>query len=412
MRRRLPPWFAGLLVCVLATQTALNLARPLVSYRAIALGADATAVGLITAVYALLPILVAVPLGRATDRLGRSAEVLLLGVVLLGAAPLLLAGADALWSVGLASTALGFGHLAFMIAAQGLVAGRSSGAGLDRAFGLFTAVTSAGQLIGPLLAGALLGESSGAALLPATRTALLVAAACTLPAVPVALGAALRFRRQVSAGLLRPDEGPVPERARIPALLTRPGMRPGLLVSLALLATVDLLTAYLPLLAEERGIAPAVVGLLLGARAGASLASRLLLGRLAARWSRSTLVVASAAGSAVALVVAAWPGAGVAVMAVALPLCGFFLGIGQPLTMTLTVRAAPVSARSTALALRLLAHRLGQVAVPTGAGLVAGATGAAGALWLAGGLLAGSAAAAADATRRGAFDDTDGPGGG
>jgi len=405
VRRRLPPWFAGLLVCVLATQTALNLARPLVSYRAIALGADATAVGLITAVYALLPILVAVPLGRATDRLGRSAEVLLLGVVLLGAAPLLLAGADALWSVGLASTALGFGHLAFMIAAQGLVAGRSSATGLDRAFGLFTAVTSAGQLIGPLLAGALLGESSGAALLPATRTALLVAAACTLPAVPVALAAALR-RRQVSAGLL-PDEGPAPERARIPALLTRPGMRPGLLVSLALLATVDLLTAYLPLLAEERGIAPSVVGLLLGARAGASLASRLLLGRLAARWSRSTLVVASAAGSAVTLVVAAWPGAGVVVMAVALPLCGFFLGIGQPLTMTLTVRAAPVSARSTALALRLLAHRLGQVAVPTGAGLVAGATGAAGALWLAGGLLAGSAAAAADATRRGAFDDTD-----
>ena len=407
MRRRLPPWFAGLLVCVLATQTALNLARPLVSYRAIALGADATAVGLITAVYALLPILVAVPLGRATDRLGRSAEVLLLGVVLLGAAPLLLAGAEALWSVGLASTALGFGHLAFMIAAQGLVAGRSPAGGLDRAFGLFTAVTSAGQLIGPLLAGALLGGSSGAALLPATRTALIVAAACTLPAVPVALVAAMRFRRDV-----RPDEGPVPERARIPALLARPGMRPGLLVSLALLATVDLLTAYLPLLAEERGITPAVVGLLLGARAAASLASRLLLGRLAARWSRSTLVVASAAGSAVALVVASWPGAGVAVMAVALPLCGFFLGIGQPLTMTLTVRAAPVSARSTALALRLLAHRLGQVAVPTGAGLVAGATGAAGALWLAGGLLAGSAAAAADATRRGAFDDGDGPGAG
>ena len=226
VRRRLPPWFAGLLVCVLATQTALNLARPLVSYRAIALGADATAVGLITAVYALLPILVAVPLGRATDRLGRSAEVLLLGVVLLGAAPLLLAGADALWSVGLASTALGFGHLAFMIAAQGLVAGRSSAGGLDRAFGLFTAVTSAGQLIGPLLAGALLGESSGAALLPATRTALLVAAACTLPAVPVAIAAALRFRRQMSAGLL-PDEGPAPERARIPALLTRRRDAPG-----------------------------------------------------------------------------------------------------------------------------------------------------------------------------------------
>ncbi|WP_433798770.1 MFS transporter [Actinomycetospora sp. CA-084318] len=404
MRRRVPPWFLGLLVCVLATQTALNLARPLVSYRAIGLGADATAVGIVTAAYALLPIVVAVPLGRATDRLGRSAEVLLLGVVLLGAAPLLLAAADALWSVGLASTTLGFGHLAFMIAAQGLVAARSPSGDLDRAFGVFTAVTSAGQLVGPLLAGALLGDASGAALLPASRTALLVAGACVLPALPVALVMAWRrLRRAVPV----PDAGSEPAGGRtgIPALLRRPGMRPGLLVSLALLATVDLVTAYLPLLAEERGIAPSVVGVLLGARAGASLASRLLLGRLAARWARSTLVVASAAGSAVALVVAAWPGAGVPVMALALPLCGFFLGIGQPLTMTLTVRSAPASARSTALALRLLAHRVGQVAVPAGAGLVAGAAGAAGALWLAGGLLAGSAAAAADATRRGAFDD-------
>ena len=147
--RRVPAWFLGLLVCVFATQTALNLARPLVSYRAIALGADATAVGVVTAAYALLPIVVAVPLGRATDRLGRSAEVLLLGVVLLGVAPLLLAGADTLVTVGLASTALGFGHLAFMIAAQGLVAARSAGGDLDRAFGVFTAVTSAGQLVGP-----------------------------------------------------------------------------------------------------------------------------------------------------------------------------------------------------------------------------------------------------------------------
>lgn len=192
------PWFLGLLACVLATQTALNLARPLVSYRAIALGADATAVGVVTAAYALLPVVVAVPLGRATDRLGRSSEVLLLGVVLLGAAPLLLAGAGALWSVALASTALGFGHLAFMIAAQGLVAGRSTTHDLDRAFGLFTAVTSGGQLVGPLLAGALLGDATGSGLLPATRSALLVAGACVLPALVIALAGTVRRRRPVA----------------------------------------------------------------------------------------------------------------------------------------------------------------------------------------------------------------------
>jgi MFS family permease len=392
-----PPGFVGLLGCVLLTQTALNLARPLVSYRAIALGADATTIGLITAAYALLPVLVAVPLGRLTDRSGRTTAVLALGVVLLGVAPLLLSAADTLWSVGLASTALGFGHLAFMVAAQGTVAARSDEGGLDRAFGLFTAAASAGQLLGPLLAGALLGTASGAALLTASREALLVAGVTALLAVPLVV----RQRRPRGP---RADPAPEADRIGVLTLLGRPGMRPGLLVSLALLATIDLLTAYLPLLADQRGIAPAVVGVLLSARAATSLASRLLLDRLLTRWSRPVLVVASAAGSAVALVAAAWPGAGVAIMAVALPLCGVFLGLGQPLTMTLTVRSAPASSRSTALALRLLAHRVGQVAVPATAGLVAGVTGAAGALWMAGGLLGVAAGAAADSARRGAIE--------
>ena len=53
---------------VVLTQAALFLARPVTSYRALALGADARAVGLITAAFALVPLVVAVPLGRASDR--------------------------------------------------------------------------------------------------------------------------------------------------------------------------------------------------------------------------------------------------------------------------------------------------------------------------------------------------------
>lgn len=48
------------------------MARPAVSYRALALGADARAIGVITGVYALLPLFAAVPLGRRTDH-GRCA---------------------------------------------------------------------------------------------------------------------------------------------------------------------------------------------------------------------------------------------------------------------------------------------------------------------------------------------------
>lgn len=60
-----------------------------------------------------------------------------------------------------------------------------------------------------------------------------------------------------------------------------------------------------------------------------------------------------------------------------LALLGFCLGVGQPLSMTTVVQAAPDGARSTALALRLTGNRLGQVAAPAAAGLVAGVAGVA-----------------------------------
>jgi predicted MFS family arabinose efflux permease len=55
--------------------------------------------------------------------------------------------------------------------------------------------------------------------------------------------------------------------------------------------------------------------------------------------------------------------------------------------MTTVVQAAPAAARSTALALRLTGNRLGQVAAPATAGLVAGVTGVAAPFMMLGALL-------------------------
>jgi sugar phosphate permease len=82
-------------------------------------------------------------------------------------------------------------------------------------------------------------------------------------------------------------------------------------------------------------------------------------------------------------------------LAVVLVVAGFFLGIGQPLTMSLIVQAVPDDARGTALAIRLFGNRIGQVATPPVAGLVAGAAGIATAFWLLGRLLAVAAATVA-----------------
>ncbi|MFX4293562.1 MFS transporter [Streptomyces bohaiensis] len=384
-------WLWWLLACVVCTQTALNLARPLLSYKAIALGGDALAIGLITSAYALLSLLAAVPLGRLSDRTGRTHRIVLAGTVLLVLAPLLMAASSSLPLIAVAGTVLGFGHIVFVIAGQGMVARCSSDADLDRNFGWFTAAVAVGQMLGPLMAGLVLGEGRAVEIATPILHALLLASVTAALGL-LALTGLVRNAPAPAVPTAGADQGA--GRPPVFSLLRRPGVAPGLFVSLALLSSVDVLTAYLPLIAEERNISPAVTGALLAVRAAFSIASRLLLARLLRRWSRRALVIASALGSAVALGAVALPVADRWwLMAPALAIGGFLLGIGQPLTMTAVVLAVPERARGTALALRLWANRLGQVALPTGAGVAAASAGAAGSLWFACGVLAAAAGA-------------------
>jgi MFS family permease len=375
---RPPAWLARVLAGVVLTQAALYLARPVTSYRALALGADARAVGLITAAFALVPLVVAVPLGRASDR-WRPGYLLTGGIALGAVACALLGLSDTMPGLALASAVLGLGHLALTLAGQSLIARQSDDTLHDRDFGLYAAAASSGQLVGPVLAGLVLGSASRS-LEDATTFSFLVAAGLMALAVPTSLGAD-RLGRAA-----RPRDGAAGRPLRAGQLIGARGVPAGMLASLAILATVDVLTAYLPVLGTQRGIAPAVVAGLLSLRAATSILSRVLIPWMVGRLGRVRLLAASAAGSA--LLTAALPlSSGTTVLGVLLAAAGFLLGIGQPLTMSMVVHAVPEDARGTALAIRLTGNRFGQVATPAAAGLVAGAAGVSAAFWLLGGLL-------------------------
>jgi MFS family permease len=374
----LPAWLARVLAGVVLTQAALYLARPVTSYRALALGADARAVGLITAVFALVPLVVAVPLGRASDR-WRPGWLLTGGIALGALACALLGLAETLPGLALASAVLGLGHLALTLAGQSLIARQSDDILHDRDFGLYAAAASSGQLVGPALAGLVL-SAGGRSLEDATTLGFLLAAGLMALAVPTSLGTDRLGRPG------RPRDREVGRPLRAAELIGARGVPAGMFASLAILATVDVLTAYLPVLGTERGIPPAVVGALLSLRAATSILSRVLIPWMVQRLGRVRLLAASAAGSA--LLTAALPLSGSpAVLGILLAAAGFLLGIGQPLTMSMVVHAVPADTRGTALAIRLTGNRFGQVATPAAAGLVAGAAGVAAPFWLLGGLL-------------------------
>ena len=398
-RARSGAWLWFLVAGALLTQTALNLVRPVTTYKLLSLDADSVTVGLVTAAYAVVPLVTAMWLGRMTDRVRDLRTMVVVGalVLALGAGALALAPSVAL--VAVASALLGMGHLVFTIAGQSAVARFSPPDQLDKGFGWFTAAFSAGQLVGPLLVGVLLGTGSDVASperVADITLSLWIGAGLSVLVVPVMLlrrpasgaaGAPARNDDAAAAEQAAPATGElevVPgtaPRASMLRILEVPGIPSHMLASLALLAMLDILTAFLPLVGERAWVSPAWIGVLLAVRGGASIVSRVLLPWLAHRMSRRALLLVSLYGAGITLAV---PPAVITVpwlAAVLLFVGGFCLGLGQPITMTLVSTAVPTSWRGSALAVRLVGNRAGQVAMPLLAGLVAAPLGPAGAIW-------------------------------
>ncbi|MFE7762420.1 MFS transporter [Streptomyces sp. NPDC057438] len=371
-------WLLRLVIAFGFAQGAVSMARPAVSYRALALGADERAVGVIAGVYALLPLFAAVPLGRRTDH-GRCAPLLPVGVVLIAGGCVLSGLANSLPAMAVWSGVMGLGHLSFVIGAQSLVARQSAPHEHDRNFGHFTIGASLGQLVGPIAAGALIGGSDMAR---TSALALVVAGA----GAAVAFTSLWRIERPVEP-TSRTGRG---DRVPVHRILRTRGVPGGIFISLAVLSATDVLTAYLPVVGEHRGIAPSVIGVLLSLRAAATIACRLVMTPMLRLLGRTALLTVTCVLGAVLCAGIALP---VPVWALALILAalGFCLGVGQPLSMTTVVQAAPDEARSTALALRLTGNRLGQAGAPAAAGLVAGVAGVAAPFVMLGALLLVSA---------------------
>jgi MFS family permease len=393
MSRRL----AFALLAMAAGQAAVYVARPTTSYRLLSLGYDARDVGLVAAAYALLPLFAAIPLGRYSDR-HHAGTLIAAGCGLEVAACALLSVADTAVTLALASTILGLGHLAVALGVQDVIARESHPDRHDQHFGLLTAGVSLGQLVGPLVAGVMLGDRSGAALTGATSRAMVAGALLAGGATVFGL---LSKRGRPIGPVVHPAEA---RSGSLGTILGTRGVPAGIFASLAVLSAADVFTAYMPVIGEERGISPTVVGVLLSLRAASSIAGRVGIGSLVAWVGRLRLITVSAVAAALAF-------CGIALssdLALLTALClvaGFALGFGQPLSMTLVAQLVPQHARATALAVRIAGNRIGQIAAPAAAGLVAGAAGPAAAFWLMGAVLAASglvvSAAGADRQRAG-----------
>jgi len=365
-------------------QAAVYIARPITSYRLLAVGAGPREVGLVAASFALIPLFLAIPLGRFSDR-RHGGPLLVAGCAVQTAACLILAVARTPLELAATTALLGLGHLALALGVQEVVARESDPAHHDRHFGLLTAGVSVGQLVGPVLGGALLQNRGGSSLTSATSLAMVVAGG--LAAAATVCAALAERHRPYGADAVAESR-----RGSVRTILTTPGVPAGIFASIAVLSAADVFTAYMPVLGEQRGIAPGTVGVLLGLRAAASLGSRIGIGSIVRFVGRLRLITLSAVAAGIAFV-GLTLSHDVWVLALLTILAGFGLGFGQPLSMTLVVQLVPPYAQATALAIRLTGNRLGQVATPAAAGVVAGTNGTKPVFWMLSAMLGASAAA-------------------
>ncbi|WP_075693469.1 MFS transporter [Corynebacterium sphenisci] len=399
-------WFLRLTAVSVVAQAVFNGGRVLLSYRVLEQGGDARTIGWFTAVFSLVPLLVALPAGRRVDG-GRAPGVLRAGLIATAAAPLLMALSPTLWPLLAGYALMGFAHMLTLVAAQGMVAGLRGGArGLDSAFAQFTLGISVGQLVGIVFSGWIAARGGGSPDAVATTPALL---ALTVLGVLALLGGwATAGRYRVIAAGAR-DAAGAPAAAGPQAhegawrILRHRGMAPAMFASVSVIVAIDLLTAYMPVLGRELGLSVGAVTVVLAARSGMAVVSRALMPWILRRARRDLVLVPAVFAGATALAAMPWLG-GVGPLAVATAVCGFAWGLVMPMTMTWVSQLAGPADRATALSVRLMGNRLAQVALPPLAGLGAAAMGA-GSVFLSAGVLMGLAGAgAAAASRSGTLD--------
>ena len=395
-------WLGATLALVGCYMGVVSALRPMVSYRALQVGAPPVALGLIASSFAVVALVVAIPVGRWVDRFGE-VRFLRLGSVLLAVDAFAILALRSTVGLAASQALLGLGQVQVVVAGQSLMAKRGPSGGRERRVRLFSAAVALGQLVGPVTAGAIAGTGSAAAptATPGVPTAGVDAAfaACgVVGAVAVVIAVVLpALLPPVAPVRVGSSDGIVGGPAAVGAVLRRPGMLPMLLASSSATATADVITAYLPAYAVARHLSVAFVGLLLSLRAASILGARMLMGRLLRRIRHGRLLVVGLVVAGAGCVAISLTGNGGA-LALLMLAVGVGQGFGQPITIAWVAEQAPSDRRALALGVRITVNRLFQLTLPTAAGILAGIAGLPAVFVGAGALLAGSGVLASTAS--------------
>lgn len=369
-------WLLPILLNSMFLQGAVYVVRPMVTYKAVDLGADPWLVGVVGATFALAPLIFAIQIGRWVDR-GRAGRALLIGSLISLGTTIALIFVESIFFLMLAMPLLGIGHLLVMAGGQTMVGLLSNQKDYELNFGKLTFYASLGHAVGPFLGG-VVADRGG---LEVDVDAAFILAAVIFVFACLSVISVFSVQKHANSQNQRVKSKPS-------EVFAVKGFKSAIFVSGSITAVIDVMLVFLPLLGRELGLTATEVGILLAIRAISAMLVRLILGPISSRLGmRATLnfgtLVTVVTLVSIAISSSFW------LLAVLMFVAGFATGIGQPVTMAWVSRITPAETRGLAISIRLTSNRLGQVVIPAVAGVLA-ASGAGTIFWLLAALQAGS----------------------
>lgn len=351
-------------ICVHACMTGFRMAAPLMALRE---GHSALSVGVLLALFAVSPAVLALPAGRFADRHGLRHPVRL-AVAVASVGALLAVAWPVFWVLCLSATACGAASGIAMIALQRHVGRLAHDATeVRQVFSWMAVGPSISNFLGPLLAGLII-DSAG------FRWAFLLLA--TLPW----LAWWWVQRTQELPRAPQPADG---RKRSSWDLLRNPDFRRLMALNWMLSSCWDVHTFLVPVIGHERGLSATAIGAILGGFALAATAIRLILPWVASRLRESAVIASAMVATAILfalypLAQAAWAMAGLSV------LLGVALGSVQPMIMSTLHQMTPPHRHGEALGLRAMAINGSSVVMPLLFGSTGALLGVAGVFWIVG----------------------------
>ena len=335
------------LMCTLS-HSGFGGSRVAIALYALDRGASQLTIGVLMALYAVVPLFLAVHVGRLADRVGPRLPMLIGtgGVLVALLLPALMPTMPVLY---LSALVLGSTFHFFFITVQGIAGGIGGSEHRARNFALVGMGFSAAGFIGPFLAGLAIDHLGH------------VAAFWVLAAFPVIPTLMLLLR----PGFLpkaRKQSGAGGSRSAFDLWRIR-GLRYTFIASAIISSAWDLFQFYFPVYGHSINLSASAIGAVLGVFALATFTIRVFLPPLALRYTEAQIMTAGIFIAAVAFVL--FPVfTNAYILGVIAFLLGLGVGCGQPMSMSLIYALAPAGRAAECAGLRVTVNNFMHLLIP------------------------------------------------